>query len=452
MGNLLPDALRVMKVVRYALVPKRLRLGGLCLCLCLGMLWTGAAAAAGITQYDKFITADYWTANSPQGEQLVLDAAGVQALNKKIMASSRSVVDLAAYPQNISGDSVKSKLMDYQVLEDDLYRLGLAVSDNYKNILRAETNAGAVPAKVKARYALTVRKANLRHLPTGEGLFYSPEDTDFDVLQETVLYPMQPVVVLHASARGNFYYVQSENYCGWLSKLDMAFTDRSVWLRYVRPEKFLVVTAREMFIKTGAEQVRYQQGARLPYTELKGGAYRISAPVRQTTGSAGWEPVLVAKNNPAVHDGYLPYTGNNILRSAFKWHGAPYGWGGMKNSVDCSSLLYNAYRTVGVILPRNADEQEEAAGTLHDFDGLSAAGRLAKVKALRPGTPLFMEGHVVLYTGTSNDTPYVLHSLGSYYSGGSRQRVMQVVTSDLTLGRADGKSFLEDITRAVEYK
>lgn len=433
---------------------KRLCGGALAALLLAGTLAAvpSAGYAAGITRYEKLVTDAYWVKNNPQGEQPLLDAKGVQELNARIIEASRTVVDMEKYPQSLSGDSVKSRIMDYQVLEDDLYRLGVQVSDNYKNILRKETNAAAVPEKVKTRYALTVRKANLRHLPTGEGLFYSPEDKDFDVLQETVLDPMQPVAVLHASARGNFYYVQSANYSGWLSKFDLAFTERAAWLRYVRPEKFLVVTAREMFIKTGAEQVRYQQGARLPYTELKDGAYRISAPVRDKSGRAVWEQVQVAKGNPAVHEGYLPYTSNNVLRSAFQWYGAPYGWGGLKNSVDCSSLVYNAYRCLGVMLPRDADEQERTAGVYHDFSGMSAAARSAAVKKLPPGTPLFMEGHTVIYLGTSNDTPYVLHSLGSYYQSGARTRVMQVVVSDLSLGRADGLSFLEELTGALEYK
>ena len=114
-----------------------------------------------------------------------------------------------------------------------------------------------------------------------------------------------------------------------------------------------------------------EQGARLPVDSMQSDTYTVIAPVRTKAGQLQKQKLLVPKAASAVHYGYLPYASNNLLSSAFKFYGKPYGWGGLKNSVDCSSLIFNAYRTVGIVLPRNADQQELTAGTKKKLSGSS---------------------------------------------------------------------------------
>ncbi len=410
-----------------------------------------AGHAAGITQYPALVRADYWMEKNKDGDQVLLDAKGVKAFNAKIRSASRSVPDLLNYPATVSGDSLKTRIMDYLVLDDDLYLHGNKVSENYKNILRKQTNVGAIPAAVTPRYAVTVRRSSLRSLPTGEGLYYYAAERDFDVLQETSLDPGEPLIVLHQSANKYFYYVQSVNYSGWISTFNIAFTDKKTWQQYADPDDFLVVTAANMSLKTSGEQVLYQQGARLPLAGEQGSAYSVEAPIRGKDGNLQKERLLVPKSAD-VHKGYLPYTSNNIVRSAFRFYGMPYGWGGLKNSVDCSSLVFNAYRTVGIYLPRNADEQEESAGTKVLLEALGDQQKTEAIDALSPGAALYMEEHTALYLGNINGVPYVIHSLGSYLSGGQRHTAMKVVVSDLTLQRGSGDSFLTDLRTAVEFR
>ena len=140
------------------------------------------------------------------------------------------------------------------------------------------------------------------------------------------------------------------------------------------------------------------------------------------------------------------------MSAAFKFYGMPYGWGGLKDSVDCSALVLNAYRTVGIYLPRNTDEQANTAGIRNLLEGLDNAQRLSVIRDLQPGACLYMDGHVVMYIGQINGAPYSIHALGSHYVKGVRQREMQVVVSDLTLQRSSGNSFLADLQTAVEFK
>lgn len=423
----------------------------LCLCLLCLCFMALPVNAAGITNFSKLVTADYWIENNTDGDSIILDSQGVDDFNKAIREASPMVVDLENYPETLGARTVKGKLTNFDALDEDLYLRGNKVSDNYKGILRDQVNAEAIKGSVDVRYAVVVRRSNLRNLPTGEGLFYFAADKDFDALQETALDPCEPVAVLHTSENGQFHYVQAVNYSGWISTYDIAFTDRETWLQFVAPKKFVVVVGKSVKLKTWNETVEYQQGSRIPLNHGDDVGYVLTVAGRGKDGNLDKVKVKVAKNM-ALSEGYLPYTSNNILRSAFKFYGAPYGWGGLKNSVDCSSLLYNAYRTVGIYLPRNADEQENSAGVHIKLAKLDEAGKLAAIQKMTPGTGLYMDGHCLLYLGESNGVPFVLHSLGSYYNNGKSVRTMRVVVSDLTLERHNGNSMLNDLTTAVEYK
>ena len=408
--------------------------------------------ASGITTYPALVSPDYWLKQNTQGEKQVLDAGGINSFNGKIRSLSRTVYDMPNYPATVSGDALKTRIMNYLVLEDDLYLNGNKVSDNYKNILRAQTNIKAIPNTVNVRYGVTTTRAAIRNLPTGQGLFYYAADKEFDVLQETMLDPGEPVAILHQSENGYFYYVQSYNYSGWLSRFNVGLTDKKTWLQFAKPKEFLVVTDAKYALKVGKNDVLYQQGARLPITAEQPTFYTVEVPQKLPNGHLQKHKVNVPKISKAVHKGYLPYNTNNILRSAFRFYGMPYGWGGLKDSVDCSALILNAYRTVGIYLPRNTDDQANTAGVRTLLDSMDNAKKDAVIKDLQPGAALYMDGHVVMYLGQINGSPYCIHALGSHFVKGERQREMHVVVSDLTLERSTGNSFLTDLHTAVEFK
>ena len=60
------------------------------------------------------------------------------------------------------------------------------------------------------------------------------------------------------------------------------------------------------------------------------------------------------------------------LEEARGYLGAPYLWGGMTYAgIDCSGLVHMAYRRLGRLVPRDADEQEDAGAS--DRGGRRAA-------------------------------------------------------------------------------
>ncbi|MHC1717503.1 MAG: SH3 domain-containing protein [Acidaminococcaceae bacterium] len=389
-----------------------------------------------------------WLDNK-NGNVAIMDQQEISALNKRMQAEN--MPDLQNYPAYISGEKVKSYIQEYE-FDTDLYVNGKLLTSGQIAALAADRNLDGVAEETNIKYGVVVQRTNLRSLPTDLKAFSTPSDKEFDMWQETAVDPAEPVLVLHYNEKRNFVYVQMRNYRGWLPAKGVALTDYDVWLKYVCPEKFAIVTGKLLLLKADKAQLAFQMGSRIP-SEGK----NLLLPVREANGNL--KIVKAAANyGDTLHAGYLPYTTNNLIKQAFKFLDSPYGWGGLHDSVDCSSFVADVYRTMGVELPRNADEQEEAnTGSAIDLSVLEGNEKLKAVNSLPPGSALFMPNHVMLYLGSKKGRPYIIHALGSYGSKSAsgeyvRVPVMKVVVSDVFLTSQNGKSFLAKFTAAQSFR
>lgn len=418
---------------------------------CLGLTFS-ATTMAGIVATGPMITAEYWTKRNPSGNMLILNTAELQAFNKRVRQVSPELVDLAALPAQVNGAPLKTAIMNYKALEGTQYVKGRVADNQYKELLKKLTNPQAIPAQIKVRYGVVVQRANIRNLPTEVGLFDTATDIYYDNLQETAIDPGEPVAIYHTSSNGQFYYVQSYNYRGWLSKYALGLTDRPTWLKYVQPEKFLVVSGKQYQLPVGKQHQDYQLGARILYKGEQDGKFVATVPERDLKGKFV-EATLLLNKDANLSVGYLDYTENNIIRSAFKFYGNEYGWGGLLNSVDCSALIADAYRACGVILPRNAAQQKVTAGLNLDLTPLNHGQRLEAFKKLNPGSTIHLgKSHVMIYLGTVNGQPYVLHASSSYYEKDQKVYVRKVLVSDLNLHNKSGYTFFDAVDNCRTFE
>jgi len=139
-----------------------------------------------------------------------------------------------------------------------------------------------------------------------------------------------------------------------------------------------------------AEQVTQAlQGETLSVEERLDGWVRI----KTAYDYPGW--IREKALGPAADDSWLPAERDgDPVEEARAYLGTPYEWGGMtQRGIDCSGLVHMAYRRLGRLVPRDADQQEEAGEDVAEAD-------------LRPGDLVCYDGHIAFWLGEGR----ILHS------------------------------------------
>ncbi len=120
----------------------------------------------------------------------------------------------------------------------------------------------------------------------------------------------------------------------------------------------------------------------------------------------GWARVRTAYDYPGwvraeslgadVGGKWLEAREGDPVEEARAYLGAPYEWGGMtERGIDCSGLVHMAYRRLGRLVPRDADQQKEA-------------GMPVEPDELRRGDLVCYGDHIAFWLGGGT----ILHATG----------------------------------------
>ncbi len=425
---------------------------------------------------DAMLDPEFWASRLPDPDRVIMTPAEISRYNRRNLRECEVLKDLRIYPRVMPGDEVRKLIAKLSSRPSKtVYLAGQKVDDGYFDRLEETLNVAAVPDLVRVRFGVTVKRTEMRTFPTTDQVFGEPDDYEFDKFMETALYPLEPLAVLHESADGQWFLAQTYHYLAWVPKAAVALGERRALFRELDAEPFLVVTGKQVFTTYNPKhpeisELQLDMGVRAPLArreeipmEIDGqhpaGSWVLKLPVRGADGSLAWRLALVARADD-VRIGYLPLTPRHILTQAFKFLGQRYGWGGMFNTRDCSAFIMDTFRSMGVCLPRNAGEQgKKAVGITHAMPrDMPLAERRALFDRLPAPTPVYMDGHAMLYVGREGDDYYIIHDFAGFSvpdADGKMKRStarLVFVTPLLATFLSSGKPWMEGLYAAREFR
>jgi len=312
---------------------------------------------------------------------------------------------------------------------------------HYYNKLIENINYNNIETENIVEYGIILARTPLKTWPTMDEAF-SNQSSAYDRFLESTLYPYEPIAILHESKDKKWLFVKMYNYEGWVQKEDVAYTSFNILNLLINNHNFIVITEPKAYLKYSNREL--DMGCTFPLLNKNSEYFTVLCPQKRADNSLyftfGYIPIEYGSIN------YLPYTQKNTLSQAYKFIDEPYGWGGMNGYRDCSALVMDIYRSMGIKLKRNTDQQEIMSPINISVSEISESDKRKQLKTLPAGSLIFMNGHVMLYIGEYENTHYILHDTPGYYDDYGYHPINSVTVTEVDIRNSQGNTYISQFT------
>ena len=261
--------------------------------------------------------------------------------------------------------------------------------------------------------AITVRRTDVKALPTSQDFYRDPRKTGegfpFDYNQNSALHINVPLYISHFSKDHRWAFVRASYSFGWVKVSDLALVDRD-FVKHFRNGTYAMTIKDNLRLYNEHNQSvsLVKLGALFPIDPKDKQSYLVAS--RDDQGHAHLQKVH-PQNPHIIAKKPLPFTAKNVAILAREFYAEPYGWGGGYGCRDCSATTRDFLGAFGIFLHRNSSKQAKDGTQIRIKNWPKWYKKKFINEHAKPfRSLLYVPGHIVLYLGQYKGEPVIMHT------------------------------------------
>jgi len=280
--------------------------------------------------------------------------------------------------------------------------------------------------------AITTENTDLRILPTHKPFFTGLNSVrfgyPFDKIQQSMVAANTPVFISHITKDKAWVLAETPYATGWIPSRSVARASSDFMKAWENGRYTIIIRDKTaLYDDTGQFLFHAPLGSLFPEIEENADDITILVAVADVHRQAIAKTTLVSKEAAVLKP--LKITPFNLARMANELIHEAYGWGGLYQNRDCSSMIKDMFAPFGIWLPRNSADQAKQGGEFLDLQNITPEEKENMI--LKRGVPyltlIWKKGHIMLYIGERQGKALVFHNIWSVHVKDWRKREKRLI-------------------------